>query len=146
MFRKVLLDILNINSPEILILTENKLGGSRAAKLARSFPFDGFLCMNTIGFAGGIWILWKIDVVDVEHLCSIEHEINVLVKVRGSNSLWLLFVIYSSPCRSERGTLWDNLKVIAGLHNLPWVMLGILMIFYLAKRNEGATKLQITNF
>ena len=114
MFQKVLLDILNINNPEILILTENKLGGSRAAKLARSFPFDGFLCMNTIGFAGGIWILWKIDIMDVEHLCSTEQEINVLVKVRGSNSLWLLFAIYSSPCRSECGTLWDNLKVIAG--------------------------------
>jgi hypothetical protein len=30
-FRKALLDILNINSPEMLILTETRLGGSRAA-------------------------------------------------------------------------------------------------------------------
>ena len=51
-FRKALLDTLNINNPDILILTETRLGGDRAAELARSFPFDGFLCTNTIGFAG----------------------------------------------------------------------------------------------
>ena len=53
-FRKALLDTLQINNPEILILTETRLGGDRAAELARSFPFDGFLCTNTIGFSGGI--------------------------------------------------------------------------------------------
>ena len=123
-FRKALQDILRINSPEMLILTETRLGGSRAAELARSFPFDGFLCTNTIGFAGGVWILWKTDAVEVEHLCSTEQEIHVSVQVRGSYSLWLLSGIYASPRRSERRILWDNLKVIASLHNLPWVMLG----------------------
>ena len=58
-FRKALLDTLNINSPEILILTKTRLRGDRAVELARSFPFNGFLCTNTIGFADGIWILWK---------------------------------------------------------------------------------------
>uniref|UniRef100_A0A2N9IKD9 CCHC-type domain-containing protein n=1 Tax=Fagus sylvatica TaxID=28930 RepID=A0A2N9IKD9_FAGSY len=123
-FRKALLDILRINNPKTLILTETRLGGSRAADLARSFPFDGFLCTNTIGFAGGVWIMWKTDAVEVEHLCSTEQEIHVLVQVRGSNSLWLLPDIYASPRRSERRILWDNLRVIGDLHNLSWVMLG----------------------
>jgi ribonuclease HI len=117
-------DILRINNPEILILTETRLGGSRAADLAKSFPFDGFLCTNTIGFAGVVWILWKTDVVEVEHLCSTEQEIHVSVQVKGSYSLWLLSAIYASPRRSERRILWENLKIIAGLHNMPWVMLG----------------------
>ncbi len=86
-FRKALLDTLHINNPEILILTETRLGRDRAADLARSFPFDGFLCTNTIGFAGGIWILWKTATVEVDHLCSTEQELHVSVKVRGSNSL-----------------------------------------------------------
>ena len=123
-FRKALLDTLQINNPEILILTETRLGGDRAAELARSFPFDGFLCINTIGFSGGIWILWKIEVVEVGHLCSTEQEIHASVKVRGSNSLRLISAIYGSPRRSERRILWENLKIIAGLNNLPWVMLG----------------------
>ena len=123
-FRRALLDLLVINNPAILILTETRLGGVRAAELAKSFPFDGFLCTNTIGFAGGIWILWKTDIVDLELLCSTEQEIHVSAKVSGSNSLWLLSAIYASPRRSERRVLWNNLVVIASLHNLPWVMLG----------------------
>jgi hypothetical protein len=123
-FRRALLDLLVINNSAILILTETRLGGVRAAELAKSFPFDGFLCTNTIGFVGGIWILWKIDIVDLELLCSTEQEIHVSAKVSGSNSLWLLSAIYASPRRSERRVLWNNLVVIAGLHNLPWVMLG----------------------
>uniref|UniRef100_A0A2N9IZP5 C2H2-type domain-containing protein n=1 Tax=Fagus sylvatica TaxID=28930 RepID=A0A2N9IZP5_FAGSY len=123
-FRKALLDTLHINNPEILILTETRLGGDRAAELARSFPFDGFLCTNTIGFAGGIWILWKTEAVEVGHLCSTEQEIHASIKVRGSNSLWLISAIYGSPRRSERRILWENLKIIAGLNKLPWVMLG----------------------
>ena len=104
-FRKALQDILRINNPEILILTETRLGGSRATDLARSFPFDGFLCTNTIGFAGGVWIMWKTDAVEVEHLCSTEQEIHVSVQVRGSNSLWLLSTIYASLRRSKRRIL-----------------------------------------
>ena len=62
--------------------------------------------------------------MEVEHLCSTEQEIHVSVQVKGSYSLWLLSAIYASPRRSERRILWENLKIIAGLHNLPWVMLG----------------------
>uniref|UniRef100_A0A2N9HIV3 CCHC-type domain-containing protein n=1 Tax=Fagus sylvatica TaxID=28930 RepID=A0A2N9HIV3_FAGSY len=111
-----------INSPAVLVLTETRLGGNRAVDLAKTLPFDGFLCTNTIGFAGGIWVMWNSDLVDVEHLCSTEQEIHVSVKVRGSNTLWLLSAIYASPRRFERRILWNNLSVIAELHNLPWVM------------------------
>uniref|UniRef100_A0A2N9FKN7 Endonuclease/exonuclease/phosphatase domain-containing protein n=1 Tax=Fagus sylvatica TaxID=28930 RepID=A0A2N9FKN7_FAGSY len=123
-FRRALLDLLKINDPAILILTETRLGGVRATELAKSFPFDGFLCTNTIGFAGGIWILWKSAAVELELLTSTEQEIHVSAQVKDSNSLWLLSAIYASPRRSERRVLWNNLMVISGLHNLPWVMVG----------------------
>ena len=143
-FRKALLDTLNINNPDILILTETRLGGDRAAELARSFPFDGFLCSNTIGFAGGIWILWKTEVVEVGHLCSTEQEIHASVKVRGSNSLWLISAIYASPRRSERRILWENLKIIAGLNNLPWVMLGDFNDILLCEEKWGGNRPSIS--
>uniref|UniRef100_A0A2N9GX50 CCHC-type domain-containing protein n=1 Tax=Fagus sylvatica TaxID=28930 RepID=A0A2N9GX50_FAGSY len=123
-FRRALHDLLQINNPGILILTETRLGGPRAVDLAKSFPFDGFLCSQTIGFSGGIWILWKTNVVEINHLCSTEQEIHTSVKVFGSNSSWLLSAIYASPRRSERRMLWQNLSTVAGLHSLPWVMVG----------------------
>ena len=118
-FRRALHDLLQINNPGILILTETRLSGPRAVDLAKSFPFDGFLCSQTIGFSGGIWILWKTDVVEITHLCSTEQEIHTSVKVFGSNSSWLLSAIYASPRRSERRMLWQNLSTVAGLHSFP---------------------------
>ena len=32
--------------------------------------------------------------------------------------------IYASPRLAERRILWDNLKIVAHLHKLPWLMLG----------------------
>ena len=123
-FRRALINLLNSIDVQILILTETRLGGPRASEFAKSLPFHGFLCSTTIGFAGGIWVLWKTDAMDLEHLCSTEQEIHVSVKVRDSNSTWLLSAIYASPRRSERRVLWNNLSVIAALHSLPWVMVG----------------------
>uniref|UniRef100_A0A2N9F8F6 RNase H type-1 domain-containing protein n=1 Tax=Fagus sylvatica TaxID=28930 RepID=A0A2N9F8F6_FAGSY len=124
-FRRAFLDLLHNTNPQVLILTETRLGGTRAMVLARSFPFDGFLCTKTIGFAGGIWILWKTDAVNLELLCSTEQEIHVSVKVSDSDPFGLLSVIYASPRQSERRILWNNLATIASLHNLPWVMVDV---------------------
>ena len=134
-FRRALLDLLHNTNPQVLILTETRLGGTRAMELARSYPFDGFLCTKTIGFAGRIWILWKTEAVNLELLCSTEQEIHVSIKVSDSDPLWLLSAIYASPRRSERKILWNNLAIISSLHNLPWVMVGDLMISCLLMKN-----------
>uniref|UniRef100_A0A2N9FS20 CCHC-type domain-containing protein n=1 Tax=Fagus sylvatica TaxID=28930 RepID=A0A2N9FS20_FAGSY len=123
-FRRALNELIKINNPDILILTETRLGGTRAAELAATLPFAGFLCTKTIGFAGGIWCLWKSDALELDHLCSTEQEIHVSVKVKDSNSSWLLSAIYASPRQAERRILWRNLSIIAANHDLPWVMIG----------------------
>ena len=43
--------------------------------------------------------------------------------MRSSNISWLLSAIYASPRLAERRILWDNLKTVAHLHNLPWLMI-----------------------
>uniref|UniRef100_A0A2N9G3W3 CCHC-type domain-containing protein n=1 Tax=Fagus sylvatica TaxID=28930 RepID=A0A2N9G3W3_FAGSY len=113
-FHKALLDTLQINNPEILILTKTRLGGDRAVELARSFPFDGFLCTNTIGFAGGIWILWKTKAVELNK-------------------------------KSMLQILWENLKIIAGLNNLPWVMLGDFNEILLCEEKWGGLDRVLAN-
>ena len=49
-FLKALLDTLQIKNPEILILTETRLGGDRAAELARSFLFDALIPLVLLGY------------------------------------------------------------------------------------------------
>lgn len=44
--------------------------------------------------------------------------------MRLSNFTWLISTFYASPRLAERQILWSNLKTVAHLHNLPWLMLG----------------------
>ena len=108
----------------ILVVTETRVGGDRAAKIIEGLPFDGYITTDTIGYAGGLWILWKTEEVEVISLSSTEQEIHATVKVCSSNLTWLLSAIYASPRLAERKILWENLKTVVHLHNLPWLMLG----------------------
>ena len=62
--------------------------------------------------------------MEILPLSSTKQEIHATVKVHSSNLTWLLSVIYASPRLAERRILWENLKTVAHLHNLPWLMLG----------------------
>nr|POE76403.1 hypothetical protein CFP56_19850 [Quercus suber] len=45
--------------PSIMVLTETRVGGNKAAKIAETLPFDSFFATETIGYAKGLWLLWK---------------------------------------------------------------------------------------
>ena len=62
--------------------------------------------------------------MEVILLSTMEQEIHATVKVRSSNLSWLISAIYASPRIEERKILWNNLKIVSQLHNLPWLMLG----------------------
>ena len=108
----------------IFVVTKTRVGGDRASKIIERLPFDRYITTNTIGYSGGLWILWKLDEVEVLPLSSIEQEIHATVKVHSSNLTWLLSAIYASPRLAERRILWENLKTVTHLHYLPWLMIG----------------------
>jgi hypothetical protein len=123
-FCRSITDLINCHSPSLLIVTETRVGGARAKEITDSLPFDGAMHTDTIGYAGGIWLLWNSDVVDVSILVATEQEIHAVIKVRSSNFSWLLSSIYASPRFRERKILWENLIHVASLHNLPWLLAG----------------------
>ena len=103
----------------ILVVMDTKLGGDRAKAITDKMPFDGAIHTNTIGYSGGLWLLWNSDFVEVELLAKIEQEIHIEVQVRNSRLNWLFSAIYASPKSEERSILWDNLANVAELHKLP---------------------------
>nr|XP_023912507.1 uncharacterized protein LOC112024102 [Quercus suber] len=123
-FQRVLSDLVNAHSPALVIVTETRVGGERAKQITDRFPFDGAIHADTVGYSGGIWLLWNSDSMEVIQLAKTEQEIHVVVKVRASNLSWMLSSIYASPRFEERKLLWGNLANVASLHNLPWLMLG----------------------
>nr|XP_023873296.1 uncharacterized protein LOC111985881 [Quercus suber] len=123
-FKRRVFEMVVNHFPSIMIITETRVGGDRAARICEDLPFDGFFVTETIGYAGGLWLLWKKEEVDVFVLSSTEQEIHATVKVRDSNLTWLISPIYASPRIAERKILWENLTKVAQLHNMPWLLLG----------------------
>lgn len=99
------------------------MGGDKAKDIINRLSFDEALHVDTIGYFGGIWVLWNSDEVEITQLAKTEQEIHVEVKVRTSNFSWVLSSIYASPKLKERKLLWNNLTAITPLHYLPWLML-----------------------
>ena len=58
---------------------ETKLGGDKAKEITDKMPFDGAIHTNTIGYSGGLWLLWNSDFVEVELLAKTEQEIHIEV-------------------------------------------------------------------
>ena len=107
-----------------MVVTETRVEGERAKQITDHLPFDRAIHVDTIGYSGGIWLLWNSDTAEVTQLAKTEQEIHVVVKVCASNLIWLLSSFYASPRLEERKLLWGNLANVASLHQLPWLMLG----------------------
>ena len=107
------------HNPAILVVMETKLGGARVKEITDRLPFDGAIHTETIGFAGGLWLLWNADLVEVVQLAKTEQEIHVEihveVKVLATNLSWIFSAVYASPREVERNILWENLIKVGGV-------------------------------
>ena len=69
-FQNYIHDLSRRHDPAILVVMETKLGGSRAKEVTNRLPFDGAIHSETIGFIGGLWLLWNEDKVEIEELAK----------------------------------------------------------------------------
>ncbi|XP_050254456.1 uncharacterized protein LOC126700356 [Quercus robur] len=123
-FKKRIFEMTINHHPSIMVVTKTRVGGDIATRIIEELPFDGCITTDTIGYVGGLWILWKKEDVKVLLLLAAEQEIHASIKVSSSNFTWLISTIYASPRLAKGRILWNNLKTVAHLHNLPWLMLG----------------------
>ena len=80
-FKSHVRELVHNHDPDILIVMETRIGGDRAKEITDELPFDGAIHTLTIGYAGGLWLLWNEDRVDISQLANTEQEIHVTVKV-----------------------------------------------------------------
>lgn len=71
-FKKTVMDLVEWRSPILMVITETRLSGAREVEMIETLPFDGSIVADTIGFARGIWLLWRTDLVQVDALASTE--------------------------------------------------------------------------
>ncbi|XP_065617380.1 uncharacterized protein LOC136062356 [Quercus suber] len=79
-FKRRVMEIMVNHFPTMLIITETRVGGVRGAKIIEELPFDGFFATETVGYASGLWLLWKKEEVEVFVLSATEQEIHATVK------------------------------------------------------------------
>lgn len=79
-FQKHVDELVRNHNLTILVVMETHVGGDRAKEIIDRLPFDGFMHTDTIGYAGGLWMLWDLERVDVTPLANIEQEIHATVK------------------------------------------------------------------
>ena len=123
-FQQYARDLVRDHNSAIMVIMETRLGGERAREITNRLPFDGAIHTETIGYTGGLWLLWNLELVEVEHLANTEQEIHVEVKVLSFNLSWLFTAIYASPRSAERCVFWNNLSNVADMHHKPWVIAG----------------------
>jgi len=71
-FHLALYALINTHSPSLVIITETRVGGERAKVIIDRLPFDGALHSDTVGYFGGILLLWNFDTVEVIQLAKTE--------------------------------------------------------------------------
>ncbi|XP_075641836.1 uncharacterized protein LOC142613385 isoform X2 [Castanea sativa] len=79
-FQNRVRELVQFHNPAILVVMKTRVGGNRAREIIDRLPFDGAIRTDAIGFAGGLWVLWNSDRVDVSHLSSTEQEIHITIK------------------------------------------------------------------
>ena len=121
-FQKHVKELTRNHDPAMFMVMETRLGGERAKEITDRLPFDGVIHTVTIGYIGGLWVLWNSDKVEVTQMANIEQEIHMSIKVHSSDFSWILSTMYTSPRLEERTILWNNLATVAEYHNLPWVI------------------------
>ena len=71
-FQRYVSELVRIHNPAILVVMETRVGEDRPKDITDRLPFDGAIHVETIGYAGGIWLLWNLDRVEVVQLASLE--------------------------------------------------------------------------
>ncbi|KAF7830691.1 rust resistance kinase Lr10-like [Senna tora] len=97
--------------------------GSKALEVINKIKLKGVHKVDTVGYKGGIWLLWDLNLMDVEVLIEEFQFIHAKVKPRSGGD-FLLTIVYGSPYISSRDEAFDKIKQIGRSIDSPWVVGG----------------------
>lgn len=122
-FLRNIRELIRLYKPCVLVLVETRVQDSNAENLLTRIGYPNHTKVSTLGFAGGIWLLWKGDIVSVDVIVANEQVVHTLVK-RKTDADWLFSAVYASPKAAKREKLWEFFAQVSRSHNLPWLVAG----------------------
>lgn len=115
-------EMIKTHKPAILALLETRLHSSRIMPFLRNTGFTDMLVVESLGFMGGIWLLWDCHRVEVEPLVLGDQIISAVVQDPFGPS-WILSIVYASPRATECAILWDYVRELGAIVNIPWLLI-----------------------
>jgi len=65
-FLNILREHIHMHRPSIIALVETRISGPKAQALYNNIGFSRSIRVDAQGFQGGIWVLWREEVLDLE--------------------------------------------------------------------------------
>lgn len=78
--------------------------------------------------SGKIWVCWKPTIGIVRCIDKCEQSVTLEVQ-KGNGLVFLITMVYASIDGSQRRNLWDNIVRLSCNINVPWMLLGILILY-----------------
>ena len=128
-FQSHIRELVRCHNPDVLVVMETHIGGDRAKDISDRLPFNNAIHTETMGFAGGIWLMWNVDKVEVVQLAKTEQEIHVEVKVLLSNLSWIFTAMLVLDMMKDKfcgKTFRRLLTFIISLGSLPVILTNLL--------------------
>ncbi|KAL0296123.1 UNVERIFIED_CONTAM: hypothetical protein Sradi_6664400 [Sesamum radiatum] len=70
------------HNPQVFVVLDTRIQEERAQPVIRRLEFDSSAVASPLGLSGGIWVLWKSDMVDLNRLHLSTHTIHLEVIMR----------------------------------------------------------------
>ncbi|XP_074314431.1 uncharacterized protein LOC141649645 [Silene latifolia] len=116
-------EVVRTYKPTVLALVETHMGDDHASKLGDILGYKGQSKVSAIGFSGGIWVYWNLEVVSVTPITHHQQYITLEVARQGELP-WFFTAVYASPDPTNRRVLWSELEEFARANNRPWLLAG----------------------
>lgn len=92
---------------DILVVFETHAGGEAASRICKSLGFGNSFKVDACGQSGGLWLLWREELGELEVVKSSDQFIHA--RIGGGEEVINLIVVYAAPKPSRRSGLWDAL-------------------------------------
>lgn len=133
-------DLISSHSPTILIIVEPRISGRKAERVVAKLGFDSWVCSDSEGYAGGVWVLWRNDSIQLD-IFGVSTQAICAFARSGLSETWLLTAVYASPNAAIRWQLWKAFEELDLLVNVPWLMVGDLNDVLLSTERKGGNAL-----
>jgi hypothetical protein len=104
-------------------LCETRKNKDRISRLRFRLGLKGFEGFTSDGLSGGL-AMFLHESLCVEIQAINEHYIDAYVRASPSSPQWRLTCVYGEPRVENRQCMWDNLKLLKTVSDLPWMVMG----------------------